>query len=75
LDIFIGSSRAAHENRDKFIAFGNRLWYPAAMAKPFAGNHLVSQIMISRSSFKEIFNQSEFNNHQSSIVNQKRRWN
>jgi hypothetical protein len=40
LGIFVSSSHAAHESRDKFIAFGNSLWYPAAMAKPFAGNNL-----------------------------------
>ena len=40
LGIFISSSRAAHENRDEFIAFGNGLWYPATMAKLSAGNDL-----------------------------------
>jgi hypothetical protein len=40
LGICVSSSLAAYEDRDQFIAFGNGLWYPTAMAKPFGGNDL-----------------------------------
>ena len=36
--VCIGGFRAAHEDRDEFMALGNRCWDLAAIAKAFAGN-------------------------------------
>jgi hypothetical protein len=36
--VCIGDFRAAHEDRDEFIALGNSCWDLAAIAKAFAGN-------------------------------------
>ncbi len=36
--VCIGGFRAAHEDRDEFIALGNSCWDLAAIAKAFAGN-------------------------------------
>ena len=35
--VCIGGFRAAHEDRDEFMALGNRCWDLAAIAKAFAG--------------------------------------
>jgi len=55
LGIFVSSSRAAHENCDQFIAFGNSLWQNQSV--------FLQELEVSW----QKLNKSEFNNQQSSI--------